>query len=434
MHHVMHFELLCLTLLASACTTQAEHTAALESPPQLQAAAEAAFEYGYPLTEMMRVCDTLPQVNHLYAKATLATPADRNVVMPNNDTLYSAACLYLGSGWVQVTMPAAGSRYMSAQIFDAYTNSAALVSAREHGSERRTIVLRFRGANNADTPAGLPVFEVSTPYAMAVFRTLVSGPGDLNAAKAAQSGITLQASASDPPNRRSAITGTTNAQTFFSTLSQRLAQNPPPDAEAGLVASFAKVGVRASLTPDLSRISQAQLAAWDSAYANGFIKLQREAASRNEVRGTWAFPRPDIATPGKDYTLRAVIARYGLFPLPPSESIYPFTIADGSSPHMLKLPRGWHPIDAGGFWSLTMYADSYLVDNPIHRYSLGDRTPGLNVQPDGSVDIYIQCSDPGESRRANWLPAPCGPYILTMRLYLPNASARRATFTLPALQ
>ena len=37
------------------------------------------------------------------------------------------------------------------------------------------------------------------------------------------------------------------------------------------------------------------------------------------------------------------------------------------------------------FWSLTMYdvPDFYLVANPIDRYSIGDRTPGLQAGPDG---------------------------------------------------
>ena len=45
------------------------------------------------------------------------------------------------------------------------------------------------------------------------------------------------------------------------------------------------------------------------------------------------------------------------------------------------------PVDA--FWSLTMYdvPDFFLVANPIDRYSIGDRTPGLVRGADGSLTI-----------------------------------------------
>jgi hypothetical protein len=47
------------------------------------------------------------------------------------------------------------------------------------------------------------------------------------------------------------------------------------------------------------------------------------------------------------------------------------------------------PVQA--FWSLTMYeSDLFLATNPIERYEVGDRTPGLRLNPDGSLDVYIQ--------------------------------------------
>jgi hypothetical protein len=42
---------------------------------------------------------------------------------------------------------------------------------------------------------------------------------------------------------------------------------------------------------------------------------------------------------------------------------------------------------------------------------------------DGSLDLYFQTESPGKDKEWNWLPAPNGPYNLTMRLYAPKGSA-----------
>jgi hypothetical protein len=48
--------------------------------------------------------------------------------------------------------------------------------------------------------------------------------------------------------------------------------------------------------------------------------------------------------------------------------------------------------------------DFYLVANPIGRYSIGDRTPGLRRDADGSLTSVIQHDQPADT--SNWLPAP----------------------------
>lgn len=93
------------------------------------------------------------------------------------------------------------------------------------------------------------------------------------------------------------------------------------------------------------------------------------------------------------------------------------------------------PVD--GFWSLTMYnvPEFYLVANPIHRYSIGDRTPGLKYGQDGSVTLYIQKDSPGPGKESNWLPSPqTGGFRPLMRMYQPKEPLLNGTYLLPANQ
>ena len=50
-----------------------------------------------------------------------------------------------------------------------------------------------------------------------------------------------------------------------------------------------------------------------------------------------------------------------------------------------------------------------MVANDLKRYSIGDRTPGLKTNEDGSLDLYIQHESPGKDKESNWQPAPNGP-------------------------
>jgi hypothetical protein len=40
---------------------------------------------------------------------------------------------------------------------------------------------------------------------------------------------------------------------------------------------------------------------------------------------------------------------------------------------------------------------SFFIENALHRYSIGNRTPGLRTNNDGSLDLWIGRDDPGLS-------------------------------------
>ena len=71
-------------------------------------------------------------------------------------------------------------------------------------------------------------------------------------------------------------------------------------------------------------------------------------------------------------------------------------VLDGSRHWVLRFEPGQLP-PVNEFWSITMYSlpERLLVENPINRYSIGDRTAGLKQGADGSLEIYIQHRQPG---------------------------------------
>jgi hypothetical protein len=91
------------------------------------------------------------------------------------------------------------------------------------------------------------------------------------------------------------------------------------------------------------------------------------------------------------------------------------------------------PVDA--FWSLTMYSvpKFLLVANPIDRYSIGDRTPGLHTTPDGTLTIYLQHDSPGPDQESNWLPSQAGDFRPIMRMYQPKSEIPTGDYQLPAI-
>jgi len=78
------------------------------------------------------------------------------------------------------------------------------------------------------------------------------------------------------------------------------------------------------------------------------------------------------------------------------------------------------PILEGRFWSVTAYgSDDFLIDNPIDRYCINDRSNFI-MNEDGSLDIILSEGQPDEI--TNWLPV-AGNFHLILRIYTPDMEA-----------
>jgi hypothetical protein len=141
--------------------------------------------------------------------------------------------------------------------------------------------------------------------------------------------------------------------------------------------------------------------------------------------------------PGNRFLTRA--AATWMFPGPvnvPDEAAYWTAHVDaagrplnGHHNYVMHFPTGGLPPN-DAFWSLTMGDSRHrFVPNRIGRYSVSDRS-GLAPSPDGSLDIYIQATAPA-GHESNWLPAPPGPFILWLRVYLPGRVILEGRYAVP---
>jgi hypothetical protein len=174
----------------------------LNSEP-LSAAAEA-YIWGFPLVSIHRtrllLCSRNDPgaINHL---DDLATPHDKAIVAPNNDTLYSSGWFDLRHGDLDVNVPPMDKpgRYWNVMIADAYTH-VTYIARRNYGTEGARVRVTF-DPSGPPMDDDSPTVTVSTPTAWVIIRVLVESPSDIDMARQLQRGITVTALAPHPHER-----------------------------------------------------------------------------------------------------------------------------------------------------------------------------------------------------------------------------------------
>jgi hypothetical protein len=408
----------------------------------LRAAAREAWLYTLPLIEIAAIRSVGQAVgtplNSFGMMRRLADHKARAVTTPNNDTLYATCQIDLTGGPVTLTIPPSGDRYVSLQLMDAWSNSFAVLGTRTTGNDGGVYTL----VGPTEAAEGRNVVRAPTRHVWALARILVDGPHDLDAAAVVQGGFSAQGPQATPAAQHAKRRD--GWADYFTSADALMALNPPPATDGAVLKRIAPLGLgQGSFDPD-------RFSADEAAQIEAGVEEARKAArgggglSGNTFIEGWAYPASKLGDFGQDYHFRAVVALGGLAALPLAEATYLRAGApggggafDGTRNWRLHLPAD-RQIPVGSFWSLSMYeitpeGQFYFTDNPLGRYAIGDRTPGLTWNADGSLDLWIGHEPPHPDHEGNWLPAPAGPFALFLRGYLPRPELLDGRYRVPAV-
>lgn len=436
------------------------------TPAEARAIAKEAYVYAFPMVDSYRVQYTYfvdrrhPEYkgpwNQVHNVARVYTPADAAIQTPNSDTPFSFIGLDLRTEPMVLTVPKIeGNRYFSAQLIDAYTFNFDYIGSRTTGNEGGSFLVAGPGWAG-ETPQGVTkVFRAETSLAFVQFRTQLFDSADLENVKRVQAGYRVQplseflgqaapkpAPAIDfmPPLTPAAQRTSPEVFTLLNFLLQFC---PPHPSETALMARFAKIGIGAGLSFDVSQLSPEMKTAIEQGIADAwveFMAFKKAKADTGEVTSGDVFGTRQYLR--NNYLYRFAAAVVGIYGNSKQEAMYPYYGIDsdrqpltGAKRYTLRFAPGELP-PVKAFWSVTLYEmpKSLLYANPLDRYLINSpMLPQLKRDPDGGLTLLIQHESPGKDKESNWLPAPKGPFILNLRLYWPQAAAIDGTWTAPPL-
>ncbi|RIK99306.1 MAG: hypothetical protein DCC71_20410 [Proteobacteria bacterium] len=419
-------------------------------PSTARELAALAYVYAYPLVlfDALRKqqADALGAHNRLVARTTTFTPFTHDPGEPDADSVSSIAFLDLRSGPLVLSVPDSGKRFTRIELLDAYTNVFASLGQRTRGNGAAQYAIVGPGGS---APAGLT--EVRSPTAFALLQGQIAAQGERDVPAA--SGLMQQWSltplaayaqgqrqtaverprglpATDPPVT---LVESMPPEKYFEQAAKLMQLNPPAPGDAPLTKKFATIGLDASRGRfDPKKAKGGILAA---AWNDGRAKI-RAAQPTQKSDGGWTFS-PATGSWGYDYLSRAAAARLAIGGKLAADAIEAVARADsegrrleGAHRYVVEFAKA-PPVHA--FWSLTLLDEQgRMVDNVLNRYAVrGDR---LRKQGDRTV-VHVSFAPPeDDDARANWLPAPRGPFQLVLRLYGPREAALTGDWKPPAVE
>jgi hypothetical protein len=219
------------------------------------------------------------------------------------------------------------------------------------------------------------------------------------------------------------------ADKFFAYAAELLKLQPPHITDEPILSRLKRIGFEAGKSFDLNKADAAVQAALKSAPEDAQKLMEWKVPTLARIANHWSMNTDTMGVYGNYYLKRAIVTQLGLGANLPGDAIYPLNLGDaegkpldGANKYTIHFEKAdIPPVDA--FWSITLYdPEGFQVANALNRFAVSSWMP-FKYNPDGSLDLYFQSENPGADKEANWLPAPKGPFNLTMRLYAPKSAA-----------
>jgi hypothetical protein len=444
--------------LAAAARARAAELAVAARVAEVKAIAEEAYLYGYPLitSEIRRL--QMSSGKHSPPGAFLNIkrypPADyHGISAPNADTLYSLAWLDVGKEPMVFSHPDMGKRFYLFPMYSLWMSVIDSPGSRTRGQKAAKYLITGPGWQGK-VPRGMTEIRSPTRHLFILGRTHADGSdADYKAVNALQARYKLVPLSAygkpykfvppPPPDSPFSLTdtpqqiiNTMDTSTYFNLLARLMGEVAPPAAEdAAIVASMASIGIEPGKPFDMSRLDPVIQEALQDVGKGADIRISAHKESFGSRINGWQIP-PAAGRYGNDYLNRAVSAAYGWPANLPQDAVYPSALIDGDGKplngahkYTLTFAKGQLP-PVNGFWSITMYIEEqnkeksrgwWFYPNPHNRFTISLRNkPKFN--PDGSLTLYFQHESPGRKLESNWLPAPSGDFLLTMRMYWPRGT------------
>lgn len=426
---------------------------------ETQALAEEAWIYAFALlmhyqTMEKQLLDPsaaeyLGGFNRFRHYSQLYTPANREIVTPNNDTPYSWAWLDLRSEPQVLSVPAVDAdRYYVHQLVDQYTHNFAYVGVLSTGREAGDYLITGPSWQGP-TPSGIKaVLRSETEIVMVLARTGLKNADDMPAVRALQQQYRLHGlheyAGSPSPVAAQAIdwpvwdSKTGLGPAFIAVLNQILALCPTPLAEQVLRERFARIGIVPGQAFDFAALPVEKQQAIAAGIRQAQAQLQETAAKTRTTLGLFG----NREAMHGNYLNRAVGAYLGIYGNSVEEAFYTGSRLDnqgqplqGGRRYRLRFAPGQLP-PASEFWSLTLYdlPDRQLVANLLDRYCLSSRDQ-LQRDADGGLTLWMQANSPGAGEESNWLPTPqAGAFNVILRLYGPKQEVVEQKWRMPVVE